>query len=282
MNEKALIIMKMEKHIEAIKSFNDNKFEKSIFLHYHSISYSYSKNKLFYKTIFKNHRFVLSTILVIEFFTSSPPLLAEVKRKFMLLEMLSDNTVSNFLTFLKVSRRIKTRTLNDDHRKQSFVVTDKGLNETLNLIKTMVIPLDYLSPELSLKTRVEESNSLNDFFHNYSAIINNGLFDFECAANIDIFILKDAGHMILLNLYCNVEKKPHGNIVSVSLAEISAKCGVSRSHIKRIITEAELAGLLLFSMKKKEILLLPPFFRMTEEYMAYYFSKVLIGFDVEL
>lgn len=282
MSEKELTIVKMEKHVEAIKSFPHQEFKKSILLHYDSMSYSYSKNKLFYKTIFKSHRFVLATILVIEFFTSSPPLLAEVKRKFMLLDMLSDNTVSNFLIFLKVSRRIKTRALIDDRRKQEFIVTDKGLNETLELIKTMAIPLDFLNPELLLKTKINKKDTLNKFFHHYAAIVRNRLFDFEGVNHIGIFILKDAGHMIILNLYCNVEQKSHGNIVSLSLAEISANCGVSRSHIKRIITEAELAGLLLFSVENKEIMLLPLFFQMTEKYMAYYFSSVLIGFDVEL
>lgn len=281
MSTKAEICFKMNALVEKFYSLPHCEFENAIKLHYKSIFKSYNENKLFFKTIFKSHRFLLATLIVNEYYASEEPLLANVKKNFLDMNMLSGNTISTFFAFLKITRRIELKTSQHDKRKWVYRITEKGINETYQLINTMTVSLSTLFPGHNIKELTKKDDFLPHFFRHYKSIVDHQLFYFDMVENVDIFILKDAGHMILLNLYCNAYKHEDCLIVSIPLAKLASNCGVSRSHIKRIILEAEEKKLLTYCNQTNTIRLLPEFIHMFEKYMAYYFASVLIGFNIE-
>lgn len=282
MYDKHNVLSIMNAHVAAIKSRPDEEFEKAIRQHYTSMQHAYNNNKLFYKTIFKSHRFLLATMVVTEYFTSDTPLLSEVKKEFMGMNMLSENTVSSFLIFLRISRRMTIHPWNGDRRKLIYAITDKGIGEIRDLISTMASPLAGLFPAVDFTRKMQDEAFLTTFFRNYAAVVTTRLFHFDMVENINIFILKDAGHKIMLSLYCNSQPVNDGRVVTFPLSRISANCGVSRSHIKRIIIEAEQKALIAYNRSSNAITLLPGFINMFRNYIAYYFSSVCIGFGVAL
>lgn len=61
---------------------------------------------------------------------------------------------------------------------------------------------------------------------------------------------------------------------------ISKNCGVSRSHLRNILIEANKLNLLVFDNKSGHIQILDTFNSMFRSYMAYYFSFVIYGLKV--
>lgn len=252
--------------------------ESAILQHFEQVSSLYKKNPLLYKTIFKSYRFNLISLIASEFYMNDEPAFSDIYTRFLPSNLMSKNSVSAFFSFLVVTGRLTISPHSKDKRKVAYVLTNKFKSEAFLLITTMTNPLCrvYNFPDIS---RTSVNHFLNTFLSNFSKLIYADLFNFECVKHTDIFITKDAGHTILLNLYCNRKQHGRNTYKTLTVRELSAVCGVSRSHIKKILVNAGDFNLVSNPRAESNIILNPSFITMVREYMIHYFSLCLIGLE---
>lgn len=259
-----------------INSLPYSKIESAIYLHFERLTSHYEENKLLYKTIFKSYRFNLVSLIITEFYMVNEPTYTNIYKRFLPLNLMSKNSISTFFSFLLVTGRIRVWPSEKDKRKMAFEVTDKIKNEAFNLINTMVSPLNLV---LGKKIAPEEPEDfLLYFFEKFSTIVYNNLFEFKCINHSDIFINKDAGHTIILNLYCNRIKDDSRHYKTLTVKELANNCGVSRSHIKKILSSAGEVGFVINPNSEGNIIITEDFNNFTQEYMKRYFSLCMVGF----
>lgn len=122
--ESKMVVKRLQKNKLIINKIDDKKLDDIIHEHSVLLFELYKTNKLFYKTVFKAHRFNLAAlILTISFEDESS--FSEVMRRFMPLNLMSKNSVSNFFNMLVFTGRIKTTRNINDTRKINFQLTEK-------------------------------------------------------------------------------------------------------------------------------------------------------------
>lgn len=262
-------LTKIQKNISEIERFPLISLDKAIFLHYELLSELYAKNKFFYKNVFKSHRFKLISLIVTEGLISHEPTFLNLYKNFLPINLMSKNSISSFFSFLVVSGRVKVWSSKEDKRKVVYGLTDKFKVEASNLLNTMLVPLNNLFKE--------EVISLEEFIKNFSPVVYGGYFDFESIKYAEIFIDRDAGHTIILNLYCNKIKIDEFKYKTLSVKELAERCGVSRSHIKKILFTAAEVGFVLNPGGEDGVLITEKFNSFALKYMIKYFSLSKIG-----
>ena len=253
---------------------NDNHLDQAINLHYKLISSEFQRKKLFYKYIFSNGRFIISTNVASVFYSRNVAFLSDVSQESLKTGIVSPNTVSSLLTLFKVSGRLSIIKSNDDLRKKRYILTDKGVQDILTLLNTMIPCLKNFQSGSEFPKRIETKH-LRSFFTQYSKIQNSSIFLVNLVKKSDIFISKDAGHMIFITIYiiCACNKKDH------TLSSIAKSCGVSRTHLKNIINEAEHDNLIYFDQKEGKIHTNDIFVMLFKEYMSFYLAFVQYGLE---
>lgn len=254
--------------------YNDTYLDQAINLHYKLISAEFLKKKLFYKYIFSNGRFIISTNVASVFYSRDDAFLSDVSQECLKTGIVSPNTVSSLLTLFKVSGRLSIIKSNKDLRKKKYVLTDKGTQDTLTLLNTMIPCLKNFQSG-SEAPKYIETQHLRLFFTEYSKIQSSSIFLINLVKKSDIFISKDSGHMIFITIYmiCACNKKDH------TLSSIAKSCGVSRTHLKSIIDNAEHNDLLYFDQNQGKIHTNDSFVMLFKEYMSYYFAFVQYGLE---
>lgn len=264
---------------EFIQKTDISSLDKAIHSHFSELMQLYIKNKLFYKSVFKSYRFNLACLIITEYYTKENSKLLDVTNQFLPLKLMSKNSISTFYNLLVVTGRIKVWRSKIDGRRFKFSVTDKLKNESFNLIRSMALPMEEYITDLSINYDDTEIFLINYFKH-FSKIVYSNNFNFDKVENADIFISKDAGHTIILNLFCHRTPITEDIYKTISVRDLSNACGVSRSHIKKILIMAENAGFIFDSSKENEIIITSKFLEFTREYMSLYFSFVLISLNM--
>ncbi len=278
--------MYLKNDIEELVSNNFNMIKRNHILcldnailnHYKLVSSLYKKNPPLYKTIFKSYRFNLISLIATEYYTKKNPTFSDLYDFFLPLNLMSKNSTSSFLSFLIVTGRLERSIFTKDRRKVTYKLTEKFKSEAFMLIETMVYPLCKLV-NIEHATRIDVDSFLHFFLNNFSRIIYNNLFSFNNIHNSDIFLTKDAGHNILVSLYCNRKQHTVNTYSSLSVRELSNTCGVSRSHIKKILSNAGAVNLINNSGSEGKVILTQEFIELVQNYMAKYFSFCLVGLE---
>lgn len=255
------------------KIAQSEKFHAALMTHVDMICKEFASNKMFYKFIFKNNRFLASIILTCVYFKKESPCLNDIKTQCVRTNMISPNTVSSLLLLLKAGNYISTRKDTSDKRKTHFSITDKGLKSVLALTKTIAVPLDEMGI-VEFKINNFTKKNAQSFFERYFDIFYHDIHLVNIAEKADIFVNKDSGHMIMsyLYLYGLTAKNSDEALTIISLAK---RCGVSRSHLRNIIFEAKEKALVDYDPASGHIEILASYNAMYRKYMAYYFSFVL-------
>ncbi|MDI6636468.1 hypothetical protein [Pantoea dispersa] len=273
MERKVKTFMRIKSIYDEIKA--DKNFPLAVSIHCKMILNEFARKKLFYKFIFSNNRFIIATITASVYYSQEDASLAEVSRQCLKTGMVSLNTVSSLLTLFKVSGRIRVCNSNKDLRKKLYMMTEKGIEDALCLLNTMTPSLKTVFPE-SLESEYLSSFNLPFFFKRYAEIHESSVFLINLVQDVEIFIAKDSGHMVLVNIYmlgiCNENSKD-------TISSIAKRCGISRTHLRSMISEAEARGLLMLESKSNKIIVYEEFFSMFNSYMAYYFSFFYYGME---
>ncbi|MFG1174668.1 hypothetical protein AAFN90_13955 [Erwiniaceae bacterium CAU 1747] len=250
--------------------------ESAILKHYEQVSTLYKKNPLLYKTIFKSHRFNLISLIATEYYMNEESTFSDVYTRFLPLNLMSKNSVSAFFSFLVVTGRLKISTYPKDKRKVAYELTNKFKSEAFMLINTMTNPVCKLFG-VEEHSRMSVNDFLTCFLSNFSKLIYTNNFNFDSVEKADVFINKDAGHTILLNLYCNRVQFTNDTYKSLNVKELCTICGVSRSHIKKILATAGELNLVSNPSAEGNIILNHSFISLVRSYMTRYFSLCYIG-----
>ncbi|WP_241571688.1 hypothetical protein, partial [Rosenbergiella nectarea] len=234
-----------------------------ILKHYQVLTGVYSENKFFYKSIFKHSRFILVSMIVAEYYVNEKPRLIDISKRYSSLKLMSKNSVSTFYSFLVVTGRLKIWKSTLDARRLKFSITNKAKKEAYDLIITM-----NTSFQSSLKENpdINVDDFLSSFFKRFHIIINENMLNFEEIEHADIFIHKDAGHMIILSLFCNKQNLTNEVYESMPLKDLMGNCGVSRSHLKKILQHAEAVGFVENASKESNIYITERFLDFTRSY----------------
>lgn len=252
----------------------DENLDSAIKLHYADLTTLYNTNPNHFRFLFQNNRFILSTYLAIDYYTSEKPSIAKVKRKCLSLNThaLSNNTIYSLFDYYLISNRIKLFKNTEDKRTSCYYFTRKGEQDIIDLISVMIPAIQLLKNNHKIEIAFTDISFLESYFVNYSTIVELGYAFFSNVKDIELFISKNAGHLILMNLYCNQDKNGRLNI---SLLQLSKNCNVSRNHIRSIINIAMSIDLIDKDRKCESYILRPAFNEMIKNYMATRFICIM-------
>ncbi|MCX0498480.1 hypothetical protein [Erwinia billingiae] len=259
---------------EIIKSHKD--IEAVMQKHYRLLFRLYLTKPLYFKVIFKANRFIIGSALIAYFYTTEKPTLRQVKDFCKKTGLISDNTIDSFLLFIRVGGRMDVKKDPQDKRKLNYQVTSKALDETRALINTMMIPYGMLYPDFNVSGYLKMENFTASYFQKYSEITLNQVYLFDMVPDCKAFVFRDAGHMLLMDLYIESIKQ-QTVVIEYNYLKASLKCGVSRSHIRRCLQAAEVGGLLTLDTENNTIILHPTFMQMALNYFAVYMAMVEYG-----
>lgn len=265
MNREVNVLHVINENIEKLTT--SGLLANAIQAHYDSFKLVYDSNPTHYKMILKKGRFLLYTILAINFYSADGKLISDARKKCLSLDVLSMNSIYSFIEYLHTNKIIGIDNSDEDRRKLDYYFTEKGEKELINLIKTTESAINILANKT---VNLNGKRNVQNYFKKYRDMFNSGTVLFRDINKIDIFIDKDGGHLILLYIFCNQKN----NVFTGSISRISCYCNVSRSHITRTISEAINIGLIKKN-KNGSLSLSPAFNDITERYMATYFIAVM-------
>lgn len=250
--------------------------EGAIALHYAMLMEVYATNPTYFKTLFKSNRFILGLALFSFYATDKDATIDQVKEYCEKLNILSKNTIASFFLFLKVTRRIETKRSITDKRKITYAPTSKLIKETELLVRTMITPLKEIFDGYDLEEHFSSENFFTEFFVNYSDVVFSNIFMHIILPESDCLIIKDAGHVIMNNiLVIHINTKNKTFFYNVDKA--AKECGVSRSHLRRTLLDAQSEGLLTLRPTEGKLTLHDSFLVMAKRYMSIYFSAIEYG-----
>ena len=268
--------MLKEMEVRALSISQHRNFQDVVVSHHKMISDVYESSPLYYKILFKSNKFILGISLLAIYVSYENPTIDQVKEYCGKLNIFSKNSISSFIVFLRVTGRIITKPNKYDKRKLNYLPTEKVLAETELLIKTMLFPLDRITTNFVERVNVSSENFVLDFFVKYSQIVFANIFLHVVIPESSCFILKDAGHMMIINImvkHINAGR----NQFAFNMVKSAKECGVSRTHLKKALLDAQKEGLLEVNSAEGQLTLNEAFHTMSTHYMSLYLACVEYG-----
>lgn len=278
--KRADVNKKINKYIELMYLLPADRLDLIIDMHTSLLFKLYAANKLYYKTVFKNNRFILAMYIVSQPYYSEEATFKNITKKMILQGKLSKNTILSFYGTLAITGRIEVKKSKRDGRLLSYNLTNKIKIETYELLHSMCYPLDKLFKEIVNVNNLEVEDFLSYFFSNFRKVVDNDLFSFDSILNAQIFTHRDGGHTIMCALYNNKIHINENLYSTLKLHEIAKKCGVSRSHLKKIVEDAYTVGFITNPASESNIVITEKYCTFFRNYMMRYFSFCLIGMDI--
>lgn len=268
------LLQKME--ARALSIAHHEKFKGVVVSHYRLLSDVYDSSPLYYKILFKSNKFILGISLLAIYVSHENPTINQVKEYCGKLNIFSTNSISSFIIFLRVTGRIITTINKEDKRKLNYFPTEKVLAETELLIKTMILPLEEITHNFSKRVNLSSEKFVLEFFVKYSQVVFANIFLHIVIPQSSCFILKDAGHMMMVNIM--VKHITSGsNRITFNMVKSAKECGVSRTHLKKALLDAQEEGLLEVNSAEGELILNEAFHTMSTHYMSLYLACVEYG-----
>ncbi|MFG1173169.1 hypothetical protein AAFN90_06150 [Erwiniaceae bacterium CAU 1747] len=226
----------------------------------------------FYKYISNESRFNIVLIACCFIFTHRLHSIKKIKQICHENSISSPNTIIAIISLLKVSGRLLTIRDDDDQRTIKLDITEKGMNDVILYVKSMITPLATLYSDYNFSFENIKSNSfLRDFFYGVSVPLFEGVTFKEINKKIDFYIDKDGGRSLLLYLY--IISVRNNGIVNYTLNQLAAEFSVSRTQISKILKYLNENG--NFKRYDRYIIeVTPAFHSLIEEYMSIYFSYI--------
>lgn len=249
-------------------------FPPAVLDHHKNIILLFSKNRLFYKSAFKSNRFLIVLQLFCDFYTKNTPYLDDLKSACLDMNIISLNPLNSFIMALRVTSRLSVSKSIDDKRKLIFKPTQKANNEAISFIESITKSISIITNKYY---EISNETSLRHFFIRYSDVIYSKNYMHLILPESSIFIHRDSGHMILLSLYTRYIVSNNFQF-KYELFHVAHECGVSRSHLRRCIAEAQVVGLVYFDSLTSIITVTKELIDITSRYMAIYFSAIEYGF----
>lgn len=253
-------------------------FHDAVALHYQLNLESYKKQPLFYKAILQDSRFNIVYAICCLIFSNHNQTVSQIKEMCVRHGIASPNSVIAILTLLKTSGRVHTWRDENDRRKIMINATEKGILELKHYMKGAVSPLNILYPHLNINEDMLDNPAIRHaFFSRAAESLFSGIIHKTIMPEASVFLDKDAGRMLMIYLWLEAKKtSASGGSVAFDIQQkkLADMLCVSRTHIRRIISKTHHHR---FTEEKngQNIVLLPAFFTMVEDYAAFYFCCIM-------
>lgn len=257
-------------------------FSRAITEHYIANEVIYEKQPLFYKTILQESRtnIILSVCCLI--YGQKSTSVSDIKYLCQKYNIASSNSVIAVITFLRATNRIITFRCSEDRRKTMINPTPKGLSELKRYMSSAFIPLITLYPNYNISSNLLDNDVHRcNFFSRVSEYLFTGMTFKKTLPEVEFFINKDGGRMIMLYIYLQAMANEYDGayLINYSASEFANKFFVSRVHVNRIIHEAQAHGYLEVR-KDKRLKVSTKFIELVENYAGTYFSYVEHYLDI--
>ncbi|CAM3921162.1 hypothetical protein [Serratia silvae] len=254
----------------------NEKLDDAIKCHYDIVHEIYLANPLYFKIALKSNRFIVISAILAIYYTNESPSFKEVKKFCIKNDLLSNNTLDSFISFLRVAGRLKAIPDENDKRRLSYRPTQKKLEEVTRIFKSIILPYSIIYPDVDIGHALNHEEFISGFFKNYSEVVFGNIFIHDVIPDCRDFVSRDGGHMIMFNLYVESLRQNTPN-VQYNYLKASFMCAVSRSHIKRCLQLAEYAGLLTLKDNGQLVELSPRFIRMVRDCFSFYLTTTEHG-----
>jgi len=146
-----------------------------------------------------------------------------------------------------------------DRRVRILTPTERMYNQDLDWLAAHYLPLHVLFPDSGYAPMVQRDRSFQmaqrlvcmDFLRHGANILASN-------PGIMLFLGRDAGVMILIKLIQMKHAAKHGSQTGLPYSDIGARFGVSRTHVREVLLEAERAGFVQLSGPGSQLVQLTP------------------------
>lgn len=253
--------------------------DEIILQHEKMLSEFYKKKPLFYKTIFKYFRFYIASEIFCIYYRLPTPSLKLAKELIINHKnAISINTLNSLFTILSVSGRLEVYKHCDNTGDMLFRPTESVKQEISDLIASVLTPWQTCCRNTRIYITAEIKEQLPPFFSRYGDFIFQQITFKEILPECDLFIEKDAGHMIMLILYTEYVRQNSARLL-ISPRKIAQYSHVSRSHIYGLLKAAQNAGFLCVE-NNLFIVLSDKFIALFRLYFSLYLTQILYAFNL--
>jgi DNA-binding MarR family transcriptional regulator len=254
-----------------------HRFKDAIREHYRINDTAYKKKPLFYKIMLQEARFNIAFSICCSIFGRKAYSIKDIKELCLKHKIASPNSVIAIITLLKTTNRIRTFRNSNDRRKVLIEPTQKGIDELKDYMRGALEPLILLYPWSYFNVNLFDDNTQrHNFFCRAADYLFHGLTFKKTLPEVELFIEKDGGRMIMLYLYLQAVDKMNScsAIITYSASVLAKEFLVSRTHINLIISSAQEAGY-LYKHEDNTLEIYPCFIQLVEDYAGLYFSYTM-------
>lgn len=272
------LISSLVAHAQSISCLPE--INEIILLHEKLLSEFYAKKPLLYKMLFKSFRFYISSA-IFSIYYCKPAASLKFAKEFIAAQekSISLNTLNSLFTLLMVSGRLVVYRSEENARDMLFRPSESAQKEISDLIKSILTPWRTYYTCIGSRYRCHAKNFLPQFFSRYGDFIFNHITIKDILPESELFVERDAGHMIMLILYKEYIVQDSRRII-LSSKKIASYSHVSRSHICSLLREAQDAGFIHVE-NNLFLELSDKFINMFRLYFSLYLAQVLYAFNVE-
>ncbi|KPX70978.1 hypothetical protein [Pseudomonas syringae group genomosp. 3] len=251
-------------------------FERSIESHYATLLKHYNKRPFFYKRALQFNRLLIAFSLLSHYFTSTTPLLSQVRDFCAERKLCSHNSIQSIFLSLRVLGFIDVTAHALDARLRVFKPTDKACKEVRAMIASVIDPLADMGAD---SDSVHTLSTLNDYdflaiyFRGFSELQKNNVTIDIVFPECHWLIKKEAGHMLILAIYLDARSSDidGSGFKSSSYLTLGKQLSVSKTHVMRLIQEGVERGYFK-AHPKNNLEVLPAFETMVRRFMSLSFA----------
>ncbi|WP_075182646.1 hypothetical protein [Pantoea sp. 1.19] len=256
------------------------KIDTALLSHFYLLVTLCKSKPLYFKTLFKTHRFLLCLILLHRFHTSSTPSIKGLKAHCLRLGLVSKNTVDAFIGFLHAGKRLQLTPDADDRRCLQFAITAKAQAETAELLLSLIAPFGTLFPDSQLLQGIGDGDFVARFFTRYARVLRHDIFIKDLLSAGQSLLSRDAGHMMLFYVFSEAVRAPRAPLL-INYQQAASVCGVSRAHLRRFLAACRAEGLLHTDADTRGIVLSARFLTLVRRYFALYLASMEVAFSAD-
>lgn len=255
--------------------------DDAILLHFDLVMEQYRTKPSFYKNVFKYDRLMVALSLLSFSYKDERVPLSKVKAFCYDRGYMSHNSLDSYFSFFVITGNMNVRLDAEDGRQRIFQPTNAALRDTTQLVKSYLLPSQLVSPYNSrLFDIVSSADLLDVFFRGYTRLLEAEFQVGNLLPEAKWFLNRDGGHLPMLALYADTLR--NGSLATgynvSSYVEVSARLGVSKTHMQRMIKEGELQG--YFKGHKRVVEISPAFIELIRRAMSIYFSVARVSLEL--
>lgn len=165
---------------------------------------------------------------------------------------------------------LSSRPAPGDRRKRILAPTEAMLEHDLDLLVTQARPCALIAPNPALERALQRDRDFQRAARQASlAQFGDAMALLQRHPLVTALIMRDSGLMVLLSLMASALEAPDGSTASSSYSDIAARFGISRSHARDIVVDAEKTGLVrILGSGGAEVQLLPRLWQIYDPWLA--------------